>query len=329
MRWQDQWRAVEFSLRRNSPAERLAASRGFVITRRQAVRAGVEEPQLRSLLRAGAWSRPVRGVISPIAVAVPPQLNSPQDYLAARSAHALRATGAALVRPGQVITGPSAAILHGLPLYVDPRRVHLTAGRPATPGHHGSAHVRPATLAEHEVTEWFGAPVSTVARTIVDLARHGRRDGIVAVDAATRVGLVDEASIDEALARCAGWPGIRRARGVLELASSMSESPLESITRLAIHDSGLPIPELQVEIWDPITRVMWRVDMLWRSRRLILEADGRVKYVADALWRERRREERLRRLGYRLVRVFWDDVVRGWVATEARIRAELAAPPPI
>ncbi len=46
--------------------------------------------------------------------------------------------------------------------------------------------------------------------------------------------------LDDALAAARGWPGVRRARSVLALASPLAESPLESLVRLRLHDAGFP-----------------------------------------------------------------------------------------
>jgi very-short-patch-repair endonuclease len=95
---------------------------------------------------------------------------------------------------------------------------------------------------------------------------------------------------------------------------------LESLTRLRLHDDGLPIPDLQVWIGRD------RVDMLFEKQRLILEVDGLEKYVDDALQLEKQRETRLRRLGYRVERVTADDVVRNWPETAAWLRNLLRLP---
>ena len=119
---------------------------------------------------------------------------------------------------------------------------------------------------------------------------------------------------------------VRRARRVLALASPLAESPLETLTRLRLHDSGLPMPELQVEV-DAFGTV-YRVDMMWPAQRVVLEADGRLKYTGDELWREKVRQERLARLGYTVLRVMWSDVRDEWPATAARIARALAQTPP-
>ena len=77
--------------------------------------------------------------------------------------------------------------------------------------------------------------------------------------------------------------GVRQARDIVALADARAESPLELITRLAMHDSKFPPPQLQVEIGG------YAVDFLLPGK-LIVEADGRGKYQGDALWREKKRE---------------------------------------
>jgi hypothetical protein len=159
--------------------------------------------------------------------------------------------------------------------------------------------------------------VTSVARTLVDLARHDRRDAIMAVDAALREDLVTVAEIDLELTDAIGWPGVRQARAVLALADPRAESPLESITRLALHDDGFPCPEPQFWIGAD------RVDFYWPKYGFVLEADGREKYQDDANWEEKKREARLRahRDQVKSVdRVIWSDITRNWPATRARLR---------
>ena len=62
------------------------------------------------------------------------------------------------------------------------------------------------------------------------------------------------------------------------------------------------------------------MDLLWRQLRLVVECDGLLKYRDDALAREKQRETRLRKLGYRVERVLWEDVLTDWSATSDRLR---------
>lgn len=156
--------------------------------------------------------------------------------------------------------------------------------------------------------------MTPVVRTLLDLARRDRFDAIMAVDAALREQLVGRPQLLDAARNVTRWSGIVAARDVLMFGSPLAESPLESLTRLRLHDAGFPEACLQVEL------IGYRVDFYWPQFRLVLEADGRGKYTGDELWREKRRENDLRRAGYRVERVLWSDVTRRWEETAARLR---------
>jgi hypothetical protein len=143
----------------------MALRQGFVVTRAQARDLGMPDADVRRLVRRGEWSAPRRGVLGVV---------SPhgEDNLAVLSAAA-----AALVRRGQVISHRSAAMLHSLPVVRRPARPELTATLPATSGARCKATIYRARMPVGDRAEWFGAPVTIVARTIVDLARADRRQG--------------------------------------------------------------------------------------------------------------------------------------------------------
>jgi len=241
-----------------------------------------------------------------------------------RERAALAASAAVAARAHTVVSHRSAAVLHGLPTITVPTRPELTRRTDASTGRRERPHVHRATLIDAQIASWFGAPVSTVARTVADLARTGVEHGLIAADAALHERLVTTAELATEIA-CAGWPGALAARAVLAQASPLAESPLESLTRLCLHDGGLPNPELQVRVVDPADGWHCRVDMLWPAQRLVVEADGRLKYRDSELWREKLRQERLERLGYRVIRVLWDDVMNHPAQTIARVRRALYA----
>src|SRR5581483_8306231 len=119
---------------------------------------------------------------------------------------------ALLPRPGHSVSGRSGAVLHGLPVFALPRLPELTDRARNGLGRWATSHVHGATLGGDDVGEWFGAAVTRPARTLVALARHDRRDAIMAADAALREGLVSRAEIERSLAQAGGWPGVRQAR---------------------------------------------------------------------------------------------------------------------
>jgi very-short-patch-repair endonuclease len=319
-----QWAAQQWAAwwddraRSGDAVVRMAARQGFVLTTAQLAALAVPRQPTRTAVRRERWVAPARGVVAPLTVIE----SGASPLLIARRRHALAAAAAALLRPEHVVSGRSAAVLHGLPTFAVPGLPVLTAREPVGLGHRGTTTVRLAGLRDADVATWFGVPVTSVARTVVDLARHDGIDGLIAADAALHDQLVETSEVDAVLAAARGWPGVRRARSVLALASPLAESPLESLVRLRLHDAGLPPPELQV--WIPGTS--YRVDMLLADHRLIIEADGRVKYSGDELWAEKRRETRLRALGYRVERLLWEDVVRRWPETRRRLLATLRLP---
>jgi hypothetical protein len=200
-----------------------------------------------------------------------------------------------------------------------PQTTSAPAG--ATSGSLDATHVFNAALDGEELMSWFGLPVTDVARTVLDLARHDRWDGLMAADAALHEDRVTRAELRRGAARASGWPGVRRAREVIDLADARAESALESITRLRLHDDGFPAPRLQVPVHDPERRTTYRVDLVIEEWNLAIEADGRDKYHDDAIWAEKRREGRVRRLaGYRTERVLWSDVTTDWPETARRLR---------
>ena len=211
--------------------------------------------------------------------------------------------------------------MYGLPLLSGPGRPRLT-----TTGNGGGERdilVHSARLPDDERALWFGVPITVVARTVMDIARNaGVRAGLVAADAALAGELVGVGELETAVERAARWPGVRRARRVLDLASPLAESPLESLTRLLVVDAGLPAPRLQV--WVCTAHRRYRVDGLWPDRGVIFEADGLLKYATPSdLRQEKLRQEELERAGYRVVRVTWKDVWSYPTRTVDRIAAAL------
>lgn len=317
-RWQAWWHARARNLGAEWPAlSARATQQGFALTTAQLGDLGVARHVARRLIRADRWRTPQRGAV---AIVGPTREQGDDPWVSRRRRHALDCTAAALLNPGHVVTGRSAAVLHGLPGRVVPLRPELTVPRERSTRRAGASE---AGLPGDHLESWWGVPVTSVPRTVVDLARRDRGDGLMGADAALRERLVHRDELTEVLATMSRWCGARQAREVLALADPLAESALESLTRLALHDAGFPTPQLQVEIAVPGLRHPYRVDMLWPEQRLILEADGRGKYTDTELWREKKREHRLRALGYRIERVLWSDVVDTWSDTCDLLRAAL------
>jgi hypothetical protein len=149
--------------------------------------------------------------------------------------------------------------------------------------------------------------------------------GVVAGDVALHDGHCTIEQLDEAAERLG--PGLRgraRLRRAMAAMDGRAESPGESRTRMVLSALGLPV-EPQVEIIDADGELVGRVDFLVADR-VVVEFDGAVKYRgdsgADVLIAEKRREDRLRELGYEVVRVTWDELAQP-ERLHAKVRAAL------
>ena len=133
------------------------------------------------------------------------------------------------------------------------------------------------------------------------------------------------------------WPGVRRARRVVGFLDWRSESAGESVSRVRMLEDrvrmledGLPIPDLQREIFGPDGRLLARVDFLWDEQHTIGEFDGKIKYgrllqpgqsIEKVVFEEKVREDALRDLGWQVVRWLWRDLYRPGVLRDRVLRA--------
>lgn len=298
------------------PATRL-------ILRQDVLRQGGTDHDLRRGERHGELSRVHRGFY-----AAPDELATLDEV----RRHRVSVMAAAALSPVSVATHASAAALWDLPMYrADLRRVHFT--RPgSTSGRIRASRVDHAgALPNRDIVVVDGVRTSSTARTLVDLARSlARESAVVPADAALHRGQVDRAELDDLLARCRGLPGINSGRAALALVDGRSESPGESLTRLAL--GGLGSLDSQVTITDAAGRFVGRADFGIRDAVLLVEFDGRQKYlqlrapgqsIEDAVLAEKRREDALRGLGYLVARVVWSDLTDR-AALRARITAAIS-----
>lgn len=267
-----------------------------VFTVEDALAAGWTASALKNAVRRGRVTRLRRGVYTSA-----PEVDA-----------ALQATGAALRHPASVISHRSAALVHGLPLLGPrPPQPELTV-RPRGNIDIPAAHVYRATLRRCDTVLVEGAAVTSVARTLVDLARHAPLGtAVAAMDSALNRGLTTVAAIDDVALFCWNWPGIGRARRAMRLIDPLAESPLESISRLTLRRLQVPTPASQVSVLDREHRFVGRGDFYWDEFGVVGEADGRGKYDdRDVLTAEKARQERLEDLGLVVVRWGWSQVTR-------------------
>lgn len=282
--------------------------------------AGVTRATVRMLVRRGVLCKLDTGVYARAEPAAE-IAKDPQGERLLRIAAAV-----AVVGPGAVASHHDAGIVHGLALLGRPpagvlsvsRPVGAAGGRTGRPG----IRVRACSLPADQVAVRNAVPVTSVARTVVDLARSTSfRAGVVVADCALHSGKTSKDELGAIIESCYRWPGIERARRVVEFSDPLSESPFESISRVAFSDWGLPAPELQVWVGGD-GRQIGRADFFWSQHRTIAEADGAVKYAdPDRARRQLLRDAELRDAGFEVVHFTWHELTAAPWQVEQSIRA--------
>lgn len=229
-----------------------------------------------------------------------------------------------------VLSHDSAAVLLGLPVQNDRLAlVRATRHRTGAGGGNTTAWVRisAAPWCDDDIVTVDGIQITSPARTAADLAREQSRDhAVITLDAALHLARRRTGSdadmrqqIAEHLRQARARSGYRAAVYALTLANGLAESPLETRSRLCFSDHGLPTPVLQLEILDEHGDFVGRVDFAWPDHDTIGEADGMVKYdlhrrlgerPIDVVMREKKRENRMQGMDWRVARWVDDDLDR-------------------
>jgi predicted transcriptional regulator of viral defense system len=247
--------------------------------------------------------------------------------------HVLRVLAArATVGHHAVASYHSAAILHHLDLPGWPSHdtvtLTLPPDRPWNRARPAGVVFHSADLPKEHLAKLYSLPLTTVARTVADLARTlPFTDAVVVADSALHQEKATKAELSAVLDTTTRWPGVKQARRVVEFADERAESPLESAARVVFDQFGLDPPELQATIFTP--NDAFRVDFLWREHEVIVEADGLAKFD------DRRtaitqfdRDRHLRDVGYKVVHFTWKELFETPELVIRRIREAIAATTP-
>jgi very-short-patch-repair endonuclease len=219
-----------------------------------------------------------------------------------------------------VLSHQSAAVLWDLlasvrgPVHVTTR--HQSASTQAIRAH------RSGTLEwSTDVTEIDGLPVTTVGRTLVDLADVLDPYKLQRVcHRAQHLGLLDVATID---------PGPGRRTRALQAAFATLARAEPQVTRndfeealLALVDrAGLPAPRCNVPLLGYVA------DFVWPDDLVVVETDGRDHRRASRYESDRERDAKMLLAGYRVVRFTWRQVTERPDYVVATLRALLASGP--
>lgn len=156
-------------------------------------------------------------------------------------------------------------------------------------------------LHPEDVQKLDGIPVTSVARTLLDLAAALNRFQLLrAVEQAERCRRLDYAGLQRLLDRGNGHPGTRRLGAILAAytGAPATRSELERRFLDLVIAARLPRPHLNVAV------AGLEVDAHWPQWRLVVELDSRAYHSSPrAFERDRERDATLLRAGQRVLRI--------------------------
>jgi len=286
----------------------LAARQHGVVARQQLLDAGLSAEMVRTRLVARRLIPLHRGVYAV------------GHCRLRREGHWLAAVLA--VGRGAALSHREAAALHGL-RPADRTTVDVTvAAQRRVPG----VQVHRAKLGRIDVTAVDGIPVTTVARTLVDLADVLPPPALrKALEETERSNRLDVRAMEAVLRRTrtrngAGYERVRTA--LTELArtgTTLTLSVLEDRFVALLDAYGLPRPSTNVLLEG------YLVDACWPAARLVVELDGYGPHSGRRAFQDdRTRTNDLQVHGYLVLRFTHDDVVRRPVETASRVARALA-----
>lgn len=306
----------------------IAESQHGMFTSSQGHSCGLDSRALVALTNAGVLRHPTRGLY-----AVSELVDAKDEPW-----HLHRAAGGRLLYPDAILTGASALLAHGVPIWgIDLLRPRLL--RPIDRAAAASGlWVRPIHVG-------MSSPVASPWGPTVDLATaltqcaldDGGTQAVVSADAVLHSGAVTLAELRQRVEAVTRWPRSSRAAFMLSFCDARRESVGESRLGVHLEAAGIEV-DPQVEIRDDSGAFVARVDFRVRGRKVAIEFDGKVKYASGdpaVVWAEKRREDSLRRLGYTVVRIYWSDLeaparmlakIRAAMGLQDAVEARTSAP---
>lgn len=204
--------------------------------------------------------------------------------------------------PGAVLSHRAGAVLIGL-LESWPGVIDVTVpGAGGRRARHGTAIHRSPDV---PWTVRDGIPVTTPARTLVDLAGAGVPKEVLnaALRRAEQQELLHAESVRRAMR---GRPGATRLRDALaQFDGAPTRSELEVAFLALCERHRILRPEVNVPFLD------YTLDFVWPARRIVVETDGMATHggIAAAI-RDRERDAALTRAGFRCQRFAWQQIVQ-------------------
>ncbi|MBA3744510.1 hypothetical protein [Sporichthya sp.] len=221
----------------------------------------------------------------------------------------------AMHRTNLAAAGTSAAQIFGLQFLHPPPSslIVCTDDLDVSGTHKNDYFLRSAPLPPGHVVMRHGVPVTSTARTLLDLAAAMPfADAVVVSESALRKQLVSVEDLDAIVAASEHRPGIEAARLALSFANPWTQSVLESVSLVSMRAAGIRLPKVQQAVI--VDDEGYLVDCLWDHLPVDVfgEADGTEKSVKSdrlstvrAIRAEKDRHQKLLSTGAEIVRWGW------------------------
>ena len=280
-----------------------AASTHGVVTRRALLEQGFTSPQIAHRVRKGTLLPEFRGVY---------RVGHRAPSTQARYLAAVLACG-----DGAVLSGRAAAFLLGLIRSAEPPP-HVTC--PTERRIDGIATTRARRMDPRDATIWRAIPITTVPRTLVDLAAQLDAGALARAchEAAVRHRMRPQ-DVEAVLRRHPPRKGAGALRRVLRGDEPVTLSTIERRFLRVLEAAGLPRPKTNRMASGRY------VDCRWPAQRLTIELDSYRFHSSRHAWElDRRREREARARGDEFRRYTYGDVVESPQLMLAELRALLS-----
>ena len=270
----------------------MAERQWGVVSRRQLAALGVSRHTADHWLRAGRLHRVHHGVYAVGHTALRPE------------GHRLAAVLAC--GPGAVLSHRTAAAHWGL-LRTDQTRIDVTAPR----GRHGAPGIRlhrSRSLDAHDTTRHEGIPITTVHRTLLDLAATARPSELErALAQSERLRLYDHRATTDVIARANGHRGTQVLAQATSRKPKWTQNEWEAEFLNLIRQAGLPEPETNDAFHVP-DHGLCEPDFHWPQHHVIVETDGFETHgTRQAFRNDRAKDAALTAAGHSILRFTRDD----------------------
>jgi very-short-patch-repair endonuclease len=281
---------------RDAAIAELAARQSGVVSRSQLIELGVAQGAIEARVRAGRLHVVHRGMYA---------VGHPRLEADGKRWAAVLALG-----PGAAVSHATAAAVWDIRATASPVVHVIVPGRGGRKRRAGICVHRPSASHADEITTLDGLPITTPARTLLDLAAAGLRGRALeaALDRAELLRIIDFAEVERLLRRAPTRRGARTWRATLAryVAGTVdTRSRLEDLIVELCDREGIDRPRVNA-------RVEGRErDFFWPRAGLVVEADSYTWHRSpSALDDDRERDAELLLAGYRSLRFTWEQVTR-------------------